>query len=311
MRFALFTAALLAATAQSALAAPKVTASILPLHSLVASVMDGVGQPELLLSGLNSEHQASFSAEQIKALGDADVVFIIGEGLELKLDELSGSDAVRGKKFVELAEVKGLTKLAIREGGAWEAHDHDVEEHAEGEHEHGTAGHDPHIWLDPKNARLMLDEIASTLAKVDPGNAKIYKANAAKASADLEALELELAEKLEPVAQIPFVVFHDAFQYFEFRFDLTAAGSISDVNANAPSAKRLSEVRNKLKEAKAVCAFREPQFSDAAVTTLIEGTGARAGVLDPIGSGLTPGKGAYRILLGNLAKGLTDCLAPS
>ncbi len=305
---AFFTAALLAATAHPSLAAPKVTASILPLHSLVASVMDGVGTPELLLSGLNSEHQASFSAEQIKALGDADVVFIIGEGLELKLDEMSGSEAVKGKKFVELAEVKGLTKLAIREGGAWEVHHHDVEEHV---HEDGAASHDPHIWLDPRNARAMLAEIATTLAKADPGNAKTYTANAAKAGADLEALELKLAATLEPVAQIPFIVFHDAIQYFEFRFDLTAAGSIADINANAPSAKRLAEVRNKLKDTKAVCAFREPQFSDAAVTTLIEGTEAREGVLDPIGANLTPGKDAYSSLLINLAQGLIDCLSKS
>ncbi len=298
----------LAGTVSGALAAPRVIASIVPVHALVSSVMDGIGTPELLLSGQTSEHQQSFSPAQIKALGDADAVFFIGEGLELKLEELSGSDAVKGRKFIELAEIKDLTKLGIREGGAWESHHHDVGEHAEGELEPGIAEHDPHIWLDPRNARLMLGEIARNLAKADPRNAKSYVANAAKASADLDVLEFELAETLEPVAQIPFVVFHDAFQYFEFRFDLTAAGSISDVNANAPSAKRLAEVRNKLKDAKAVCAFREPQFSDAAVKTLVEGTGARVGVLDPIGADLTPGKGAYRALLENLTSNLISCL---
>ena len=311
MRIALVTATLLAATTQIAFAAPKVTASILPLHSLVASVMDGVGTPELLLSGFNSEHQASFSPEQIKLLGDSDVVFIIGEGLELKLDEMSGGDAVKGKTFIEMAEIKGLTKLAIREGGAWEPDHHDVAETAEGEHEHGDATHDPHIWLDPRNARLMVDEIARALAKADPGNAKTYEANAAKTSDDLDVLELKLAEELEPVAQVPFVVFHDAYQYFEFRFDLTVAGSISDASANAPSARRLAEVRNKLKDTKAVCAFREPQFSDAAVQTLIEGTAAREGVLDPVGAGLAPGKDAYGMLLRNLTHALRTCLSGS
>lgn len=342
-------AAFLAGSALSVPAAPKVIASIVPLHALVAGVMDGVGEPELLLKGQTSEHQASYSPQQIKSLGEADVVFIIGHGLELKLDEISGSEAVKGKKFVELADLAGLTKLAIRQGGAFEAHDHDHEhehEHEEGQagegetdqdhdhadkkdhdaghdgeaghegeedhdhdHDHGKAAFDPHLWLDPENAKLMVAAIASDLAKADPENAARYDANAKTVIADLSVLSSEISAELAPVKDKPFVVFHDAYQYFENRFGVAAAGSISDFSGNEASAQRLKEVHDKVKSVKAVCVFREPQFSDKAAKVVIEGTTARDGVLDPIGSALAPGKGAYRELLMSLARNLKSCLA--
>ena len=328
-------AALLAGSTLSAQSAPKVIASIVPVHALVAGVMDGVAEPELLLSGQTSEHQASYSPQQIKALSEADLVFIIGHGLELKLDELSGSEAVRGRSFFELADVEGLTKLPIRQGGAFEKHvhhegedhdhdeagkkdvgleDHDHEETGQSEeghdeHDHGKAAFDPHVWLDPANAQVMVAAISAQLSKVDPANAERYAVNAAALAMDLGGLTKELAKELEPVKTAPFVVYHDAYQYFETRFGLAAAGSISDFSGNEPSAQRLKEVRDKLKAVKAVCVFREPQFSDKAAMTVIEGTSARDGVLDPIGSGLPPGKDAYGLLLRGLAKNLKSCLA--
>ena len=126
----------------SALATPKVIASIVPVHSIVASVMGEVGTPELLLSGQNSEHTASLSPQQMSDLGQADVVFMIGSGLEHKLGQVSGSDAVGGKKFFTLSEAPGIQTLRIREGGKFEVHEHEEEEH-EGE-EHEGKEHDDH-----------------------------------------------------------------------------------------------------------------------------------------------------------------------
>lgn len=332
LRLSVSVLALFSAFVVPATAAPKVVASIVPVHSLVASIMDGVGEPELLLRGQNSEHQASYSPRQIEDLGKADIVFIMGEGLELKLTEMSGSEAVNGKSFVMLSDAPGLKKLAIREGGAFEKHDHahEGEEHAdegeghdhdheqeaakeEGEghdheHEHGTAEFDPHLWLDPANAKAMAAVIADTLEKADPENAKLYARNEAALAKELDDLAAELTTGLAPVKDKPFVVFHDAYQYFESRFGLQAAGSISNFSATAPSAQRLKQVRDKVKSAKAACVFREPQFSDKAVMIVTEGTGARAGVLDPIGAALTPGKQAYSMLLRNLAQNLKECL---
>lgn len=302
-------------------AAPKVIASVVPVHGIVSAVMGDKGQPELLLSGSMSEHRATFTPQQISDLGKADLVFIVGQGLEAKLSQISGSEAVNGKRFVELSEAPGITTLPIREGGAWEAHDHDHghEEghdhghdhgHAHGEEEQeGVLEFDPHVWLDPQNARAMAEAVAAELSKADPANAAAYKANAEAFAKSLDQLSTEIAAELTPVKAVPYVVFHDAYQYFEARFGLSAAGSISDVSAKAPSAKRLKEVRGKIKEVKAACVFREPQYDGKVVQTVVEGTGAKEGVLDPLGADVTPGPGAYQQLLRQLAGSLKACLA--
>jgi zinc transport system substrate-binding protein len=225
--------------------------------------------------------------------------------------------------------------LPIREGGAWEAHDHDHDhgeggEAAEAGHDHGEtaeaghdhdktaeAGHDhegvlafdPHVWLDPENAKAMAAAVAAELSKADPANAKAYEANAAAFAASLDAVSADIAKELEPAKGKPFIVFHDAYQYFENRFGLDAAGSISDISAQAPSAERLKEVRDKLAATKAQCVFREPQYDDKVVAVVIEGSAAKSGVLDGLGADLTPGPEAYPQLLRNLASSFHACLA--
>ena len=307
------TALALMLSATPALAGPKVVASVMPVHGIVSAVMGETGTPELLLEGSHSEHRATFTPTQIASLGKADLVFIIGHGLEAKLAQLSGSEAVNGKRFVELSEAAGVKTLPIREGGAWEAHDHghdhDHDDDHDADHTDGVLAFDPHVWLDPDNAKAMTTAVAAELAKADPANAAIYAANAAAFAAELDALSNGIAADLAPFKDRPFVVFHDAYQYFEARFGLTAVGAISDVSAAAPSAARLSEVRGKIAASGAACVFREPQYDSRTVDVVIEGTGARAGVLDPIGAGLTPGPDAYPALLRQLAKALKDCLA--
>jgi zinc transport system substrate-binding protein len=301
----------------SALATPKVIASIVPVHSIVATVMGDVGTPELLLSGKNSEHTATLTPQQLSDLGKADVVFMIGNGLEHKLVQISGSDAVGGKKFISLSEAAGIRTLPVRQGGTFEVHEeHEGEEHEGEEHEgeehddHDEAilKFDPHVWLDPENAKAMANAVAADLSKIDPDNAKTYKANAAVYVASLDQLTAEISADTKPLQGKPFVVFHDAYQYFEKRFGLSAVGSISDISASAPSAKRLNEIRRKLEETKAICVFREPQFDAKYVTVVLEGSKAKEGVLDPMGYDITPGPKAYAEVLTRLAKGARDCL---
>ena len=271
--------------ASPAVAAPKVIASVVPVYGIVSAVMGETGQPELLLSGTMSEHRATFT--------------------------------VNGKRFVELSSAPGVTTHPVREGGAWEAHDHDHghdhdhdhgHDHGHGEAAEGVLSFDPHVWLDPANAKAMAAAGAAELAKADPANAAAYTANAENFARSLDTLSDEIAADLAPVKTVPYVVFHDAYQYFEKRFGLAAAGSISDVSAAAPSAKRLREVRRKIADVKAACVFREPQFDSKVVQTVIEGTGAREGTLDPIGAGITPGPGGYQQLLKDLSKNLKACL---
>lgn len=306
----------------TALAAPEVVASIKPVHSLVSAVMAGVGEPTLIVKGSASPHTYALRPSDAAALESADIVFWTGHGMELFLSEaletLAGDAEV-----VELAETPGIALLPVREGGAFEPHedeghdhdahdDHDDEAHddeAHDEHAHDEHGEgDMHFWLDPKNAKLMVTHIAATLSAADPDNAAAYTANAEAELSRLDALEAELTATLAPVADKPFIVFHDAYQYFEARFGLTLAGSITVSPEVMPGAARIDELKAKLGTLGATCVFAEPNFEPTIISAITEGTSAKAGVLDPEGGALPEGVDLYPTLLRGLAKSLVDCL---
>lgn len=293
--------AALAVATTGALAAPKVVATIKPIHSLVAAVMAGLGVPTLIVKGGASPHTYSLRPSDAGALEAADIVFWTGHGMELFLeDALQGLAA--GATIVELSEAPGIELQPVREGGAFEPHA-DEEEHADGE-----AEPDMHFWLDPENAKAMVTKIASALSSVDPENAAAYAANADAEKAALATLEVELKASLAPVAAKPFIVFHDAYQYFQNRFGLNVVGSVTVTPDTMPGAQRVSELRAKLNSLGPACIFAEPQFEPAVVATIAEGTGAKTGTLDPEGAALPEGPWLYAELLRGLAASIIACL---
>ncbi|MHA6729312.1 zinc ABC transporter substrate-binding protein [Devosia sp. A369] len=296
----------------SAWAAPSVVASIKPVHSLVSSVMEGVGEPTLIVKGAASPHSYALKPSDAGALEAADIVFWTGHGMEMFLADALVTLA-GGATVVELADAPGITLLPVREGGAFDAHSHEEhgdheDEHAEHEahEEHGEG--DMHFWLDPQNAALMVTQIAATLSEVDPENAGTYAANAATTIAGLDALEAELTATLAPVADRPFVVFHDAYQYFETRFGLTLAGSVTVTPDVMPGAARIDELKARVAELGATCVFAEPNFPPSIIAAITEGSAAKAGTLDPEGSALDAGVELYPNLLRGLAADMVDCL---
>jgi zinc transport system substrate-binding protein len=304
----LLSAATLLATAlltTTAWATPNVVASIKPVHSMVSAVMAGIGEPELIVKGAASPHNYSLRPSDASALEAADLVFWTGHGLEMFLGDALTTLAAKAE-VVELAEAPGITLLPIRDGGAFDAHEPEHEDHAG--HDHAEGEGDMHFWLDPQNAKLMVAQIAATLSAADPEHAQAYAANAAAYSVTLDAVEAELAAALAPVAHRPFIVFHDAYQYFEARFGLTLAGSVTVSPESMPGAQRIDELRHRVAELGATCVFAEPNFQPAIVNTIIEGTSARAGVLDPEGASLEPGPDLYPQLLRDLGASLLDCL---
>jgi len=335
----LFAAATLV-PAGPAFAFDGVVASIKPIHSLVAGVMRGVGEPELIVKGAASPHTYALRPSDAAALERAKLVFWVGPDMEAflgkALDSLAGQARVIG-----LAEADGLKLLPPREGGTFEAHSHDADgqgeaEHAEASHDddghdgHDDAGHehgahdhdgddhghehgafDMHLWLDLENAKAMVSVIETALSQADPANLATYRANAEAMTASIDTLSRDVEAQLAPVRGRGFIVFHDAYQYFEHRFGVPAAGSITVSPEVMPGAERIAAIRTRVEELGATCVFAEPQFEPRLVDVIVEGTQAKAGVLDPEGGSLTEGPELYFDLVRNLASSLRDCLAPA
>lgn len=296
-------ATITALLAQSATAADlHVVTSIKPIQSLVAMVMEGVGQPALIVKGAASPHAYSMKPSDAEALSQANVVFWGGHQLEHFLEKpLSTLGA--NAKAVALVDAPSLTKLKPRDGGTFEPDRDGDEDQAEGD------AVDPHFWLDPENGRAALKVIATTLEQADPANAARYAENASKADSALQALENTIAADLAPVKGKPFIVFHDAYHYFEARFGVRAAGSITVSPDVQPGAARIAEMEDKVRSLGAVCIFSEPQFEPRLVDTVAAGSHALKGVLDPVGADLADGPTLYPTLLQNLATNLKDCLS--
>jgi zinc transport system substrate-binding protein len=388
--------ALMSLAAPAALAGPTVVADIAPVHGLVARVMQGVGAPTLLVPPGADEHGYALRPSEAAALEAATLVVWVGEGLT---PWLAGPIATLAgdARVVEWLDLPGARLLPIREGGTWEAHDHDHAEGADAEahdhdhaeakgaeahdhdhaeakeaeahdhdhdhaeakgakahdhdhdhaeakgaeahdhdhdhaeakeaeahdhdhdhdhaatkaaeaHDHAHGAADPHLWLDPGNARALLAAVAAALAEADPANAAAYAANAAAGAAEIDRAAAEARAALAAVKGRGYIVFHDAYQYFETAFDMPAAGSIALNDATAPSARRLAEIREKARALGAACVFAEPQHSARLVDTVVEGTTARTGVLDPLGADIAPGPDFWPALVRGLAADLAGCL---
>ena len=329
-----FSIGLMAALLSSAALAevPQGATEIAPVHSLVAQVMGDLGAPALIVRPGASPHGYAMRPSEAAALDRADLVVWIGEGLtpwlEGPVDTLGEGAAV-----LELMSVTGTILHDYREGARFgahdhgddEGHDHDKDEAHDHDHDHDHdhgkaadshagdhAGHDhsgadAHAWLDPANARIWLGAIAAELSRLDPAHAATYAANAATGQAALAALEAELSAELAPLAEAGFVVFHDAYQYFEHRFGLSAAGAITFSDASAPSAGRIAELRDAVATMGAECVFAEPQFDQRLVDTVFAGS-AKIGLLDPLGQDLTPGAALYEQMMRGMARAFSDCL---
>lgn len=291
---------------QQVVAVPQVVTSIKPINDLVGAVMEGVGQPVLLIPPGSSPHVYALKPSERLAAEKADVLFWIGPGVETSLAKVTKAMR-RETRIVTLWQAPGITLFPARSGGQWDRHKHVEPQH--GKHDDlANQNFDGHLWLSPANAAAIIREAVSTLSVMDKANAKRYAANAEIALQGLKVLDAELGVKLAPVQSKPFIVFHDAYQYFEKSYRLSAAGSVLISPEAMSSAGRVRDLRDRIVKHGAVCVFAELQFEPRLVQTLIEGTPARAATLDPLGAGLPSGMLGYEQLLGNLAKSMVTCL---
>jgi len=314
--------ALAALAAPAAAEPPRVVADIAPVHSLVARVMQGVGNPALLVPAGASPHFHAMRPSDAQALQSAQIVVTVGPELapwpDRPLATLAGA-ATR----IDLLHSAGTTVLPTRSSPLFEAHSHDDEheghdhDHDHGEHGHGEHGHDghvhgptdPHAWLDPENGKLWLNTIAAALATADPDNAALYQTNATEGAAEIDAATADTRTEVAPLSGLRYVVFHDAYQYFENRFDLPAAGAIAISDASAPGPARIAELRERTAEMGVTCALTEPQFDADLIATVFQGRDVTTRVLDPIGAQIPPGPQMYPALIRSIGTALAGCAA--
>ena len=328
----------------SANAELKVVASIKPIHSLASYLMDGVGKPSLIVDGYASPHGFALKPSHAKMLQEADIIFWVGEDLENFLEKPLSSIAKKAEK-IELMEAHGLNKLKFRERNIFDDHDdhghddhghkkkddhddHDDHGHKKkddhDDHGHKEDGHkeddhddhddheghhhgefDPHIWLDPINAKVILNEMVEHLIENDAKNASTYKSNLDKALKDIDKLTMEVMTELNQSSSS--IVFHDAYQYFEKRFNVNVLGAFTVNTDVMPGAEQLSEIREIIEHDKVACVFSEPQFNPDIIKAVAKDMNIKSGVIDPLGATLNPGKDLYFDLIKNMSKSFKGC----
>ena len=310
----------------------KVVTTIKPLHSLIANVMDGVGEPSLIIEGSTSPHSFTLKPSHAKLLEEADLIFWVGEGIETFMERPIES-IVKNAEVVKFMEVESIEKLKFREESIFGNHDDhddhdedhddhdedhdDHDDHDEGhddhddhdehtEHEgHNHGEFDAHIWLDPNNAKEMVHEIAHELVHIDPANKDKYEANAETTIQEIDELIDDVSKDINKDAK--FVVFHDAYQYFEERFGLRASGALTLNTDVLPGAKQIDEIQDVIKDKGIKCIFSEPQFNPKIISTIAQDMNIKIGVFDPLGANIESDKDLYFKLISNLGNELKGC----
>ena len=278
----------------------EIVVSIKPLHSLVSAVTEGSNSVSLVIDGSMTPHNFALKPSHAKLLNNAKVFFYIDDEFESALKK-----TVRGLpksiKVIRVSKIKKLKLFSTRADDNWEEDGHD-------HHDHGHSSNDLHVWLDPNNAIEIIKSITKELSAIYPENINTYKKNAKNIIKEIKTTDLLIKSMLEPIRNKPYIVFHDAYQYFEKAYSLKSVGSIL-VDPELPaSAQRIIKIRSKIKSLNAHCVFKEPQYRAKIVKTVIDGTTTKIGILDPLGADIKSGPDMYINLLKNIAENLNACL---
>ena len=308
----------------------NVVTSIKPIHSIASNIMDGVSEPILLVEGTTSPHSYFMKPSHVEAINKADLIFFVSDDLETFLEKPLNNIS-NNAKIIELMDNEDLFVMKFRENNIFlgdghndhDVHDehddhddhHDEDKHAKhddhddhdehGHHEHAHGEFDVHIWLDPFNAKVIANNIAEELSKLDPKNTSTYQNNRDKFVERVSDTEKKISQQLSHY--VSYVTFHDAYQYFENRFDVASSGALTINPDVMPGARQLSDVRELMADNDIHCIFSEPQFNPKVVEVIADDTDAKMGILDPLGATIPLGKDHYFGVLTDIANSLEDC----
>ena len=318
-----------------------VISTIQPINSLVSAVIGNTGKTISIIPAEQSPHDFKLKPSDVKVLQNSNIIFYVSNHLESSVTKVF-KNLPKNIKLINLMEESGINHLAIRDNAAWERHDHHGDDHDDhdkhgkkhddhddhdkhgkkhddhddhdkhgkkhDDHDDHEKEDDVHIWLSPDNAIKIVQKVNKVLSLYFPENSKIYNENTTKFIDKIRNLKMELIKELSPIKNKPYIVFHDAYQYFEKTFELNAVGSVALEGDIASSPKQISFIKDKIIKSKASCVFQEPQFDSKLVKIVVEGTDAKIGTLDPLGVNITGDKDFYLQLLSNMAKSLKECL---
>ncbi len=284
----------------------KVAASIPPIHSLVAGVMQGVSTPDLLIHGSQSPHVSYLSPSTVRKIADADLVVWVGPQLEVSLSK--AMDRIDHHSRLTLLEVEEIRLHKTRSGGIWNDHSLVDSEQSDPAAQSEYFNVDPHIWLSIENVNAIIATLADRLVKLDPGNTQQYRNNSIQMLARVASVRQRVAPDLKQLENRHWLVFHDAFQYFESELGMGAIGAITINPERPPGAKRIQLLRNLIVSRNIRCVFTEPQFSQKVMDTIVEDTDAIISIVDPLGSELPPGPDLWFDIYANLVTSLIDCV---
>ena len=292
-----------------------VISTIQPINSLVSAVIGNTGKTISIIPAEQSPHDFKLKPSDVKVLQNGNIIFYVSNHLESSVTKVF-KNLPKNIKLINLMEESGINHLAIRDNAAWERHDHHGDDHDDhdkhgkkhDDHDDHEKEDDVHIWLSPDNAIKIVQKVNKVLSLYFPENSKIYNDNTTKFIDKIRSLKMELIKEMSPIKNKPYIVFHDAYQYFEKTFELNAVGSVALEGDIASSPKQISFIKDKIIKSKASCVFQEPQFDSKLVKIVVEGTNAKTGTLDPLGVNITGNKDFYLQLLTNMAKSLKECL---
>lgn len=264
---------------------PKVVVTIQPVNALVAGVMKGVGVPKLLLDPHESAHHFSLTPTEAEAMTQADLFIWIGPRMETVLENSVKTLVTKGR-VLTVMDIHDIILLDLEDGQK-----------------------DPHLWLDPNNAKIIVRNVSETLGGMDPDHAGVYAENAANILAELDKLNDRLVNQLQSIKGKPYLVYHDAFQYFEKAFGLARSLPLVKDTEHTIRASQRSLIETKVKEDKITCVFGEPNHGEKMVESLAEQLGLHVAFLDPIrGQAGDNPEQPYFDMMDQLASSLISCI---
>ena len=285
-----------------AMADVRVLTSIKPLQLIATAVQEGVAIPEVLLPPGASPHNYALRPSDVRRVRDVDLFYWIGADMESFLPRVLEG---RTLPSVSVESLPGMHLRHFAADGASHSHDEDPDEH---DHDHRPGSLDAHLWLSTVNARVIAQKMAGDLSAADPANADRYQSNAKAFIARLDTLDSQIKARVAKVADKPFFVFHEAFDYFEEAYGLKHAGVFSVAAEVQPGAQHVAAMRTRLSEAGKTCVFSEPPLRPRLAETLTNGLPVKLAELDGLG-GYTPATAdGYERVLQKLGNDLAACL---